>query len=628
MTRSACNTIGTVLALSLAAFGIGGCQNGPAASMSLETDDGSGSLEPSPTPGTQDVSNADALASRTDTGKPSASTPDSSETPPVPVGISDSNNTGDTTANGGSGGSSGTVPPDPSNGCWQLPVVTRARLLAAPGRGQDLVGGKLMGSNSSAMNGFTDLAVISAAPGADGWVELPLANTSAYRYVKYYGAPGSHGVLAELELYSGDTRLSGDDFGISDTNSNVHGFALALDGNPATYFEGSQPNDGYVGLDLALGHIAASPTISPPPGVFRTAQTITLQAEAGATVRYTIDGSDPSTNGITYTGPVALPARTTMVKSVASYDCALPSTVTQSIYSLPDTTTPPGQPKPIQSSMHIGNSLTDTIVNYLEGVAQSGGIQLDFNRYTIPGAGTWLYDTNPTGGFGVDNVQTTLRSRPFDHLSMQPFPNEPCQISPSTGNVTDPGPDSDSGYVDQAWKDALSQNPNVQLWVYQQWPDPLDFTNCITGGGYTRGDWAPSTPADWNAAVQNELLYDEELVDVLMTLEPNAPRPYIVPGGLGLIHLREAIEAGQLPGYTNFFGQIFSNNGLDIHLTPPGAYYITLIFYATMFQSNPINTAPDPSIGLSDQQALVLQQLAWETVTGYTGSGVMRTSTP
>jgi hypothetical protein len=47
-----------------------------------------------------------------------------------------------------------------------------------------------------------------------------------------------------------------------------------------------------------------------------------------------------------------------------------------------------------------------------------------------------------------------------------------------------------------------------------------------------------------------------------------------------------------------------------------------------MFQSNPVNTTPDPSIGLTDQQALVLQELAWETVTGYTGSGVMRTSTP
>jgi hypothetical protein len=592
--------------------------------MSLATDDGSASLAPDSPSDTQDVADADALASRSDASEPVSSAPNSSELSPVPVAITDSNQ-GDTSSggSGGSGGSTGVEPtPDP-NACWQLPVVTRARLLAAPGRGKDLVGGKLMGSNTSAMNGFTDLAVVSAAPGADGWVELPLSSVSAYRYVKYYGAPGSHGVLAELELYSGDTRLGGGEFGISDTNSNSHGFGLALDGDPATYFEGSQPNDGYVGLDLALGHVAASPTIAPPPGVFRTAPTITLQAEAGATVRYTIDGSDPSINGIPYTGPVALPARTTIVKSVASYDCALPSVVTQAIYSLPDTSTPPGQPKPIQSSMHIGNSLTDTIVNYLEDVARSGGIQLDFNRYTIPGAGTWLYDTNPTGGFGVDNVQTTLRTRPFDHLSMQPFPNEPCQIAPSTSGE-DPGPDSDSGYIDQAWRDALSQNPSVQLWVYQQWPDPLDFTNCITGGGYTRGNYSPSTPADWNAAVANELAYDEQLVDVLMALEPGAPRPYIVPGGLGLIHLREAIEAGQLPGYTDFFAQIFSNNGQDIHLTPPGAYYITLIFYATMFQSNPIDTAPDPSIGLTDQQALVLQQLAWETVTGYANSGVMR----
>ena len=74
------------------------------------------------------------------------------------------------------------------------------------------------------------------------------------------------------------------------------------------------------------------------------------------------------------------------------------------------------------------------------------------------------------------------RTRSFDHLSMQPFPNQPCQPTPSAD-----GNDSDSGYVAQAWGDALAQNPAVQLWVYQQWPAPADFVNCMSGGGWTRG---------------------------------------------------------------------------------------------------------------------------------------------
>ncbi|HKO92469.1 MAG TPA: hypothetical protein VJU61_15010, partial [Polyangiaceae bacterium] len=107
-------------------------------------------------------------------------------------------------------------------------------------------------------------------------------------------------------------------------------------------------------------------------------------------------------------------------------------------------------------------------------------------------------------------------------------------------------------------------------------------------------------------------------------LEPDAPRPYIVPGGLGLSRLHDAIDAGRVPGFTSFFGQIFQASGTDIHLTRPGAYFISLIFYACMFQSNPAGTELDPSYGVTDAQALVLQAIAWETVTSYAASGVTR----
>jgi len=613
MLGSACNTVAAALALSVTAVAIAGCQSGAVLpSTSAEQSDGSAALEPDPVLQNEPRGVAQPSESSAAT-PPSRSQPAASESAPAPGVLAPPVSTEPST----------TAPS--GDGCWQLSAVTRARLLAAAGRGGELVGAKVMGSNRSAMNDFVDLGSVSSAPGADGWVELRFSNPVPYRYVKYYAAPGTHGVLAELEFYAGDTRLAGEPFGTAGSlDDSGHTFDQALDGNAGTFFEGPLLNDGYVGLDLAQGHVAAAPSFSPPGGDFRSAPTVTLLAEAGETVLYTLDGSDPLTNGQPYTAPLTLPAQTTLVRAVAQRDCALTSEAVQSIFRLPDASVDPTRPRPVQSSIHIGNSLTDTIVDYLEDVAQAGGVQLDFNRYTIPGAGTWLYDTNPTGGFGVADVQQALRTRAFDHVSMQPFPNEPCQITPSTGNVTDPGPDSDSGYIDHAWKDALSQNPNVQLWVYQQWHDPLDFTNCITGGGYTRGDWAPSTPADWNAAVQNELSYDEQLVEVLRALEPDAPRPYIVPGGLGLVRLRQAIEAGRLPGYTDFFGQIFLSNGTDIHLTRPGAYFITLIFYASMFQSNPVNTLPDPSIGLTDQQALVLQNLAWETVTNYAQSGVTR----
>jgi hypothetical protein len=212
-----------------------------------------------------------------------------------------------------------------------------------------------------------------------------------------------------------------------------------------------------------------------------------------------------------------------------------------------------------------------------------------------------------------------LQSRPFDHLSLQPYYNLPCQVAASSD-----GPDSDSGYVSQAWADARAQNPNVQLWIYEQWPEPLDFVNCLSGGGWTRGDWAPPAPADWEAAVLNELAYQEAVVAELMRLAPEARRPYIVPGGLGLLQLKRAIEAGRVPGMTQFFEQIFLAQGTDVHLTRPGAYFVTLIFYACMFQSDPAGTKNDPLYEVTDEQAAVLQAIAWETVTTYPASGVFR----
>ncbi|HTV21729.1 MAG TPA: chitobiase/beta-hexosaminidase C-terminal domain-containing protein, partial [Polyangiaceae bacterium] len=396
----------------------------------------------------------------------------------------------------------------PAEGCWALPVIDRARLLAPDGQAASLVGGKIVGSTSSPTNGFVDLAEITEAPAEGEWVELAFANTTAYRYVKYYGPGGSHGALAELELFAADERAVGVGFGSAgslDDSGTV--FDNALDGDTATFFEGPLPNDNYVGLDLGAGHELGAPAFSPAAGAAAAGDVITLSAPPDTSIWYTVDGSDPTTNGVPYAAPITLSPGTTLIKAVSVGHCALPSTVASAVF---DTGEPApggsggggGKPNAVQSSMHIGNSLTDTINDLLPELAADGGIALDYNRYTIPGAGTWMYDQNPTGGFGVANVQEALRTRSFDHLTMQPFPNYPCQVTASAD-----GDDSDSGFLSQAWTDAMTQNPNVQMWVYQQWPAPADWVNCISGGGWTRGDWAPPEPTDWESAAANELTY-------------------------------------------------------------------------------------------------------------------------
>jgi hypothetical protein len=507
--------------------------------------------------------------------------------------------------------------------CWQLPQVDRARLLPASGRAADLVGGKIVGSLTSPTNGFVDLATISTAPAEGEWLDVPLESAAAYRYVKYYAPGGSYGAIADVELYVGDQRALGDGFGSAGSRDDAGTvFANALDGDASTWFEGPLPNDNYVGLDLGAGHELPVPTFSPAPGAVASGDVVTITAPEDASVWYTTDGSDPAVSGLPYTEAIALPTGSTLIKAIAVGDCALPSPIAQSIYSNGAASgDPSGRPSAsgVQSSMHIGNSLTDTINDLLPTLAAEGGIALDYNRYTIPGAGTWLYDQQPTGGFGVENVQETLRSRSFDHLSMQPFPNLPCQPVASSD-----GTDSDSGYLDQAWSDAMTQNPNVQLWVYQQWPAPADYVDCFTGGGWTRGDWQPDGPTSWEDGVATHLTYQEVVRSALVTLHPTAPPPYIVPGGLALVTLKHAIEQGQVPGITDFFGTLFQAGGEDIHMTGAGAYLISLVFYSSMFQQSPEGLANDSGGELTAEQAAIFQRIAWDTVVGYPLSGVNR----
>jgi len=52
----------------------------------------------------------------------------------------------------------------------------------------------------------------------------------------------------------------------------------------------------------------AAPMFSPAGGVYATSQTVTLSdATAGSTIRYTVDGSQPTATSTHYSGPIAVP---------------------------------------------------------------------------------------------------------------------------------------------------------------------------------------------------------------------------------------------------------------------------------------------------------------------------------
>ena len=72
----------------------------------------------------------------------------------------------------------------------------------------------------------------------------------------------------------------------------------------------------YEALDLTL---PAAPTFTPAAGTYNAAQNVTISAEAGTTIHYTLDGTDPTTESNVYSTPIEI-AETKTLKAIAVKD--------------------------------------------------------------------------------------------------------------------------------------------------------------------------------------------------------------------------------------------------------------------------------------------------------------------
>jgi hypothetical protein len=78
----------------------------------------------------------------------------------------------------------------------------------------------------------------------------------------------------------------------------------------------------------------AAPTFSPPGGTYSTTQTVTISsATAGATIRYTVDGSTPTASSPQYTAPISVPASRT-VNAIALKSGSTTSAVSSASYTI------------------------------------------------------------------------------------------------------------------------------------------------------------------------------------------------------------------------------------------------------------------------------------------------------
>jgi hypothetical protein len=497
-----------------------------------------------------------------------------------------------------------TVPTAEAQGPGKVLAFNRVRFYSAPKHESAMVGGRFAGSNVSASSGFEVLVEIKEVPTPGQWAELSFPNGKPFRWLRYEAPAGSHGNVAEIEFLAGDRKLNGTGFGsIGDRGG--HAWRMAIDGKVETWFDSDTPDGAFVGIDLRDQVTAKTPALKPAPGEFDKPQEITISTPTpGASIRYTLDGTNPGLDGgETYTGPIGIHRRAT-VQAVALKDGLAPSPPVFGTYLV-------GPPyEPALNTFHIGNSLTNTTARFAL-YARTAGYDHKYSSFTGPGAWTnklWNESTTTR----EDAWKKALAALPrIDHFTLQP----------RDFNIAEEA-DHDARFL----KVLRAISPDVQPWLYCEWTErqrqrPTDKGTVPTSQMKT------TYPAlTWEESMAAMLLYVEELQRTLATIDTEGKRPRILPSAIAMGWIKNMIDHGKFPGaQPGSFYQLLYNDG--VHPNANGAYLVDLTWFSAFYRESPENRVLPVGTDLTAEQAKVMQRLAWEVVRNYPDCGLYESGT-
>jgi hypothetical protein len=251
----------------------------------------------------------------------------------------------------------------------------------------------------------------------------------------------------------------------------------------------------------------------------------------------------------------------------------------------------------------IGNSLTNDASPWrMAHLASSLDEQLT-SGYHVRGAWSLadLYaapaDVNAT--FSPAPHPTALATMTWDYLSLQPYRETVANAADAT-----------AGFVA-----SLRSNPanaNSRVFLYQTWMAHNDAT--MSGFDYDMLWLRPANvPADLNTYATRD--YWDQLM-AAVNPDPRDPQVGIVPVGEAMLLLEREIRAGNMPGLDDMvdvYRDVIHLNGFGRYLA---AMTHMMVMYQQPFLGEPANPRyfVDGVSNITDQQALVIQTVAWEAV--------------
>ncbi len=278
---------------------------------------------------------------------------------------------------------------------------------------------------------------------------------------------------------------------------------------------------------------------------------------------------------------------------------------------------PPRKPSPVTvRQIHSGHSLTDAYMGYpiWPGMLTMATANIrgtdpweSIGKSTIPGASLeWRWnnavaDPDPDAREDISNYELLVTT------AGSPLTPDPEWFQK--------GPlDHIEKWVNNTWENG-NRGKGAELMLYSTWV-PWKFTDGTDPGpeGHIPfREWMDIQEGRW-----------EQLQDHANAVRPEGmPVIYMIPGHRLIMRVYDDIEAGEAPGLENI-GDIYLD---DIHMNTLGAYAVTCLVWAVVYQRNPREipnsfTSGEKSVTIPYEQAKYFQKVAWEVAQGYERAGV------